>query len=266
MKPRGLPGPSVGRQGHLWFESCLIEIYIYHMLYMSRCQDAHDIINPFFLSAFIIIVHNTIMSDEERTAKTQAAEVRAAKRLQKQAETLKEQMEEQSGNAAMIQAEKQSAEERQAFLGYGCLDIFKYEWQQGPNTRAVIPRERDKLVESFVKHGRKWWESENMIPVVLPRDSVNPATLTMDTPDPAKPVQFNQKLQLRYLGGGHRMAALDKMRASMKSKLQVAQEILRDQHTIPDDQKKELEKEIADYEATLPNLGLWAIKFYDEGE
>jgi hypothetical protein len=208
------------------------------------------------------------MSDNGTTSKSQAAQHKAAKRLDKHAETLTEEMEELSGKEAMQQAQKQSLEQRQAFLGYGCLDIFKYKWLQGPNKREVNSRERDRLADSFVKHGRKWWEPENMIPVVLARDLLDLSTVTKDTPDPAKPVRFNENdddMELLYLGGGHRMAALKKLRDSMQVKLDDAELVIRDEK-ISDERRKALELEISGYQSSLPSLGFWGIRFYDAGK
>jgi hypothetical protein len=156
-----------------------------------------------------------------------------------------------------------------AFLGYGAMDVLAVKWDLGPNKRSVMPGEVNKLKDSFIRHGMKWWDPEHMMTIAVTKDHIDLTSLTERPPTleqaPIRRTDAGQGQTLMHLGGGHRLAALREIKKDWTQELEEAEKYLA-KGGLSDENRQDISEKKEKLETWVKNTGTWGVRVLDNGK
>ena len=171
---------------------------------------------------------------------------------------------------------------KNALLGYSTLELLQHEdrlvfgtW----NPRPLQPKQVHRLTESFHTDGLDRFDLKSVIPIVVPKDSVDLTSLLLDPSEPLKLTELKlhpnrHGMAIKCAGGRHRLEALKMYLKELKD---VQDDLIREQDHIagvPDEEisneeKRRFEKVLPEEIKKLQGMrnygGQWMVAVYDEG-
>lgn len=179
------------------------------------------------------------------------------------------------------EVEEMDIKTERAFIGYGRMDMLtfpvgRFGWQEW-NHRQIVEIEVDHLVDSY-KGTMNRYRPHNAFPIIVKKGQLlkDASDRGFDTPE-TLPIFTAEDVDgiLRPASGQHRYKAIFKFKTIIDDRVAV----LEGPEKVNGRKKKDTdvaaasfvrgvkeEKELKKYRAFVPTMGMWLVKFYDEGE
>jgi len=172
---------------------------------------------------------------------------------------------------------------KNALLGYSTLELVQNEdrlvfgtW----NPRQLQPKQIRRLTKSFQSDGLDRFDLKSVMPIVVPKDSIDLTSLTLDPSEPSKLTELKLQpnchgMAIKCAGGKHRLQALKLYLRDLRS---AQDDLIREQDRIagiPDEEisnedKRRFKKVLPEAMKKLQGIqnygGQWMVAVYDEGE
>lgn len=179
----------------------------------------------------------------------------------------------EDATAERLQGESKKLKE--AFLGYAKVDLLALNPTFGRwNMRKVVEHEVTKMVRSLKEEGIQRYVIKNLIPLAIPKASVDLATLTKEGGDGGDLFALLgvEGQEIYACGGQHRRAALQSWRdeisteiAGDRDQLKKLEDLLA-KNRVEEAEVNAMRDRIGQKKRQLKLLGMWGVAVYDLGE